>query len=331
MAETVVLIVGLGQIGASIGLALEKYRERLVRIGHTHQYGQGNQAKKMGAIDKVALNLPSAVDKADIVILALPVSEVQKILEVIAPDLKAGAVVLDTSPARQASSDWAQDILPEDRHYVGFTPVLNAQSLHGMAGGINEADAQLFQDGMFALTSPLGTSSEALKVATDLATMMDAVPLFADVVEIDSYLSRVHLLPQLLAASLANITVDSPGWGEGRKLAGRPYAQLTNLIAAMDRADSVALAAQLNKEHVLRSLDSLIGELEEMRAELANGESEPFETRIQRALQKRQRWWTERQRAEWLSEQRGQVDFSEAGSMFGQLIGYGKPRRKRSD
>lgn len=329
MEKTEILIVGLGQIGSSIGLALEKHKDALKRVGHTRQYGQGNQAKKMGALDKSATNLPSAVRRADIVVLALPMDEVQAVLELIAPELKEGAVVLDCSPAREAASKWATDAFPEGRYYVGFTPVLNPLNLHSTRGGMSEASKLLFQDGMFAITSPMGTSSQALKVATDLAIMMDAVPLFADMAEIDSYMSTVHVLPQLLAASVANITLQSPGWEENRKLTGRPYAQLTNLLDSVDRAGAIALSARLNKEHVLRSLDDLIAELEAMRAELEDGDDVTFDARIDRAGESQRRWWVERQVVQWLSEGGEGIDMSVMGSNFGQLFGFGKPRPER--
>lgn len=329
MDKTVITIVGLGQIGASIGLALEKYGERLQRIGHTRQYAEGNRAKDLGAVDNVVVNLPSAVDKADIVVLALPVDEVEAVLKLIGPELKEGAVVLDTSPARGAAMAWAEESLPEERYYVGFTPVLGPEALHDLEGGLEQAGAELFHTGMFAITSPMGTGSAALKVAADLATMMGAAPLFADAIEVDSYMSRTHLLPQVLAAGLVNMAQGSPGWGENRKLAGRGYALLSSLVNAVDGSRAVALAARLNKEHMLRLLDDLLDEMAAMRAELADGEGEAFSQRLAQADKDRERWWQERQVAKWLTDQISDVDIREAGNPTLQLFGFGRPPRKQ--
>lgn len=329
MEKAVILIVGLGQIGTSIGLALEKHKDLLKRVGHTRKYGQGNHAKKLGAVDKSAANLPSAARKANIVVLALPMDEIEEALKLIAPELKSGAVVLDCSPARQAATDWAGELLPEERHYVGFTPVLNPEDLQSLNGGIKEAKATLFEDGMFAITSAMGVSNDALKVAGDLASMMGAVPLFADLVEIDSYMSSVHVLPQLLAAGMANITMESSGWDESRKFTGRPYTQIANLIGSLDGASAVALAARLNKEHVLRSLDDYIAELQTMRSELAEGEDGAFDERVHEAGELQRRWWTERKVVGWLNEGGDGIDMMTMGNNFGQLFGFGKPRPER--
>ena len=44
-------ILGLGQIGTSIGLALAKYKDKILRIGHDKYRIAGNKAKDLDAID----------------------------------------------------------------------------------------------------------------------------------------------------------------------------------------------------------------------------------------------------------------------------------------
>ncbi len=329
MEKNTILIVGLGQIGTSIGLALQAHSDRLLRVGHTRQYGNANHAKKLGAIDKVAINLPSAARKADIVLLALPMDQVESTLKLISEDLKQGAVVLDTSPSRSTALQWAQKNLQEEQHYLGFTPVLNPAKLHEAKSGIESASDVLFQKGIIVITAADNCSSDALKLASDLASLIRAMPMFANAVEIDSYMAAMHILPQLLGAGLSNITADSPGWGELRKLAGRPYAQATSLIDNIDNPEGVALSARLDKKNVLRSLNEMIAELSSMRDELANNDTEQFEARITQAGEKRRKWWIDRQVSTWLNERGADVDLSGVDASFGQLFVGVKTRKKR--
>ena len=68
-----ITILGLGQIGTSIGLALNEHKDLVRRIGNDADNNIARQAEKMGsAIDQVIFNLPSAVRQADLVILAPP-------------------------------------------------------------------------------------------------------------------------------------------------------------------------------------------------------------------------------------------------------------------
>ena len=77
-------IVGLGQVGASIGLALAPKSDIFRRVGHDRNLETARRAQKMGAVEHVAINLPSAVREADIVILAVPADQLRPTLEVIA-------------------------------------------------------------------------------------------------------------------------------------------------------------------------------------------------------------------------------------------------------
>ena len=95
-----ITIVGLGQVGASAGLALAEHKSLLHRVGHDKDPGIAKQAQKMGAVDDVKFNLPSAVREAKIVLLSLPAHEMRSTMEIIAPDLPEGAVVLDTPGQR---------------------------------------------------------------------------------------------------------------------------------------------------------------------------------------------------------------------------------------
>jgi prephenate dehydrogenase len=110
-----ITIVGLGQIGTSVGLALADQAELVQRIGHDRELGIARKAEKMGALDKVAINLPSAVEEADIILLSLPVDQIRETLNVIKEDIKEGAVVMDTSPVKPAVAGWASELLPTGR------------------------------------------------------------------------------------------------------------------------------------------------------------------------------------------------------------------------
>ena len=88
-----ITIVGLGQLGASVGLALGSRQDDIHRVGHDKNSEAAKAAQKKGAVDDVKNNLPAAVREADIVLLSLPIDEIRATLEVIAPDLREGAVV----------------------------------------------------------------------------------------------------------------------------------------------------------------------------------------------------------------------------------------------
>lgn len=326
-------IIGMGQIGASIGLALAGQQDRLRRVGHDKSIEVARKAEKMGALDKVEINLHNAVRGADVVVLALPMDQIRSVLEMIAIDLKEGAVVMDTGPVKQAVVAWAGELIPHERYYVGMTPVLNPAYLHGFETGPDAAHADLFKGGVVAIVAPPRTDSNAIKLATDLAQLLGATPLFADPLEVDSLMAATHLLPQLMASALLSITVNQPGWMEGRKIAGRHYAAAAGPVHFLGGPESLRSAVLLNRENTLRMLDNMIASLQTMRTEVDTHQDQALEERFQQAMSDWEKWWGERQASEWRDNEAFPADSSvPRPNLFGSLFGFGnkpKPQDKK--
>jgi len=316
-----ITIIGLGQIGASIGLALGQYKDSILRIGHDKKVDVEHEAQKKDAVDRTEHNLPSAVRDTRLVVLCLPVSQVRETLDIISQDLKPGALVLDTSPVKAEVVRWAKELLPEGCYYIGLVPAINPEVLHNLHFGIEAARADLFVKGLFIIDAPHGTPGEAVTLAADFVQLLGAAPLLADMAESDGLMARTHLLPQLVAAALLNATVDQPGWQEGRKLAGRAYATVTAGLAYNDEIDSLRMAVLQNRANVVHSLDVMLAALRGLRDDIERENDDGVAERLEAALQGRQRWISERMIADWTEIKRELPDipsFSERlfGSAF---------------
>ena len=317
-------IVGLGQIGASIGLALGVHKELVQRVGHDSDIRIARQAEKMGAVDRVEINLPNAVRKADIVLLAVPLDQLQETMSIIAADLKENAVVMDTAPIKDVVAEWAVKLLPEGRHYVGLTPVINPAYLHDTELGLDAARADLFQGGLLAIAAPPRTNSDAIKLAADLARLLGAGALFADALEIDGLMAAMHTLPQLMAAALLNATVDQPGWREARKMAGRAYAEASAPAVHLGGEDALLAAALLNQESVQRVLGSAITVLQALRSDIANEDEAALRSRLEQARRGRELWWQERQLGDWSNEGAPKKDLLDKKGILDRWFTFGR-------
>ncbi|MFZ5819981.1 MAG: prephenate dehydrogenase [Chloroflexota bacterium] len=322
-----VTIVGLGQVGASVGMALGKHRTMLHRVGHDKEPQAAKAAEKKGAVDEVKFNLPAAVRGAKVVLLSLPVGEIRSALEAIAPDLPEGAVVMDTSPVKKPLAGWAKDLLLPGRYYVGLVPAINPQYLHRIEVGVEAAQADLFHKGVVMLDAPPNTPEEAVRLAADFVRLLGATPVYADLDETDGLMAKTHLLPQLAAAALLNAVVDQPGWSDARKLAGRPFSALTSALAYQDDARSLAEATVLNRENTARALDLVIGSLQGLRDDVMEGNRESISERLELALEGRARWLAERTRADWLEVEKS--DLSTIPGFWERLLGSRENLKKR--
>jgi prephenate dehydrogenase len=58
-----ITIIGTGQIGTSMGLALAEHKDMFFRVGHDKDIRVANRAKDKGAFDRVDINLPNTSEK----------------------------------------------------------------------------------------------------------------------------------------------------------------------------------------------------------------------------------------------------------------------------
>ena len=286
----------------------------------------------MGAVDDLKYNLPASVRDAKIVILALPLAEIRETLKVIAPDLQEGTLVLDLAPAKATVAAWAKELLPPGRYYLGLSPAINPEYLHGVDFGVKSARADLFEKGLIVVNVPMGTPENVFNLTMELVRLLGALPLLMDTAEADGIYSGMHVLPQLVAAALLDMTVDRPGWQEARKLAGRPYAAVTAGVAYHDDILSLAETAIENRENVVRLLNAYITSLINLRDEIEDNDREAVQNRLTGAWKGRVRWFDERVAAEWLKGESQKIDAPSFGDrvnqlLFGRLLAE-RPKRK---
>jgi len=315
-------IIGLGQIGTSMGMALNKYKDQILRVGHDKHRGAGNIAKDKNAVDKITLTLSGAVQEADIVIIALPFHEIYPVLKHIAQDLKKDALVIDTGPIKQPVLNWAEELLPEDRYYIGLTPVINYEYLEEFNFGQDTAQSDLFDNCLMGVVSGKRANDEALNVALSLVNMFGASPYFCDAAENDGLITMTHILPRLLAASLLKTSQETPGWREARKIAGKVYTQVTNPLIQDDCPEALAASLLNNQENTTRVLNDLIRTLVEIRdSSITAGQSE-LEELFSKLQRDRDVWMLNRKESNWIESQK--VDIPKGG-IVSQLFGFRRP------
>jgi len=328
-----ITIIGLGQIGTSIGLALAEKKDLVLRMGHDKEPGMAKKAEKLGALDKTHYNLPAAVRDAEIVLLAVPYDAVRETLEFIGQDLKEGAVVMDTAPVKGPTFEWAKKYIPEGRYYAGLIPALNPAYVHEMKAGIDAAHADLFNKGVFGIVAPAGTPGEAVKLAADLARLLGAEPMFMEQVEADSLMASLHLLPQLVSAALLGMTIDQPGWFEARKLAGKAYAAGTGALFYQDTSSGLRDAVLADRDNTLRVLDNLTASLNVIREEIAAQDSAQLGVRFDKAVDGRARWWSLREKGDWYETELGSTAEAPSAGDYMRKLFFGKfgapPEKKK--
>ena len=316
-----ITIIGLGQTGASIGLALAAHNEMIFTTGHDKDYSAEGRAKKIGAVDATNHNLPGSVENADLIILAIPVHQIYDTLKYIAPDIKKDAVLVELTPVKAEVSKWAKDILPAHCHYIGLVAAIGPGYLDQIETPLDSPQPDLFSRSIFLLSAPAGTPGEAVKLTTDLVKLLGAKTLLTDVVESDGLMASAYLLPQIVSASLLNATVNQPGWQEAQKVASRTYYSASSAFSENDAADTLTTLAFQNRENLIRALDRMIQSMLTLRDDLENKDEESFKGRLKSAQKGRSHWLDERNKGEWGSIKEEKVEkISVMESLLGSVL-----------
>ena len=315
-------IVGLGLVGASAGLALHRFPEKVTVVGHDRSPEVASMAKKLGAVDRTEWNLISTVVKADRIILALPLEEMRDTLDAIKQDLRPGCVIIDTADVKGPVMQWAAELLPPEVHFVGGHPIVLTDRLD-----VDGARADLFENKLFCLTPDSRTDDTAVRLAADVIEAMGAKPFFMDAQEHDGLAAAVEHLPSLLAAALLTVTSRSAGWQDMRKLAGNQYYASTLMLAGSGK-DAIA-GPRANREYVVHWLDALVEELSAYREQLLAEEPADFAADIDRGLAAGHGWLAASLSGNWDAEG-PRPEVPTAGSAFRDMFfgGLGRHRER---
>jgi prephenate dehydrogenase len=149
-------LVGCGLMGASFALALQDKAlvERVV--GFSPSEGTRQKALQRGVIHQAAASAAQAVQGADLVLIAVPVSHTATCLREIAPHLHKDCLLMDVGSTKG-------DVVAAARAALGdkLGCFLPAHPIAGKAqAGVDHAESTLYQDRALILT-PLAHNTPA--------------------------------------------------------------------------------------------------------------------------------------------------------------------------
>lgn len=329
MKAQTVTIVGMGRVGVSIARALKASPAGLTVVGHDRARQLAQDAKeKLGAIDRVEWNLVSAAAVADILVLAVPLSELENTLLVIGEEVQPHTLVLDLAPLKAQSLRWADRHLKQG-HYVGVVPVLSAAYLDDGRDDPEAATADLFRNSIFCLLPSAKADPQAVDTAVNFGRLLGASPYFLDPLEYDSLAQGVETLPGLAAAALFAAVQKSTGWRDMLRFADTSFAVATQPLVRGTDLTSMALN---DKAAALRWLDALLAELTTLRRLIQEGDRETIDLTFGNLLIQRERWMKERGDNDWAEVVDVPLDRpTMSDALFGSWLGGKVKKDKKGD
>ena len=275
-----VTIIGTGLIGGSIGLALKAAKlPQLELVGYDLDSGSMGDARRMGAIDRGAANIPDAVRDAKMVIIAVPPLAVREVFEIIAPYLVEGAIVTDTASTKAMVARWAKELLPEHVSYVGGHPMAGRETQ-----GIKAANAGLFKEQTWVVVPSPDAGEGAVKSVLGLVSIVGAEPLFMAAEEHDQYAAAISHLPLVMSTALFSLARSSPSWDDIAPMAASGFRDVTRLASGDPRMAHDICAT--NGDAIAHWIDRFIAELLRFKDLMQENQKSLFKSFAEAQLQR---------------------------------------------
>jgi prephenate dehydrogenase len=314
----------MNRIGASVGLALRRYMEQggsntFTINGFDINAKTIDKARQMNIIDNGTRKVYETVTGCDLIVLAVSYEEVRSVYKNIAPDVRGGAVILDASPLKQPSMQWADEYLSDEQHVIGMTPIANPKYLFNSKNTIDEAAADYFDDSAILLTPSVTAIKEAVDLAFNFCQILGSKPRFLDPLEHDKLLMQTDGVPKLLGVALFYQLMTRDDWDDMQWFTNPAFGALTRPL--FDLHPDALRDMLLNEHEVMaRSLDEMITTLQQFRDMLRDNDRRAIEGILAETSEAYEEWVNHRYRADWDSESK-QKSASTGGGVMRSLLG----------
>jgi prephenate dehydrogenase len=277
------LIVGLGLLGGSLGMALREcgwFVRGLVRRPEACA-----EAEKLGIVDEVVCS-PDQLPREDvsIVVLAVPIGALEQNLEMLRGKLPPGTIITDVSSVKgPVMRDLEALIASEGWRFVGGHPMAGAET-----SGMAYARADLFKSAWVALCPGKCTDSEAMDFVRAMWIQVGARCLEMDAGAHDGIVARTSHLPHLVASLMVMTGI------------GGDAPEFASMLAAGGFRDSTRIAAgppgmwceimQCNRRELIDAIRLFSAQLSEAVDWLENGDSEELKRMLTLSADLRRNW-----------------------------------------
>jgi len=198
----IVGILGLGQMGGSLAMALKSGKPSWTVLGYDIKRSLLEWANKDGIIDKAADSEADLIERSQIIVLALPINAILEILERHKHTPSTKTLVVDLGSVRGSIQRVSSRL--RMRNHVGIHPICGT-ALRGRSAW----NGKLYKGKSCFVFSNKSTDNNAVRQARKLIRLIGGRPLAIDYRKHDWAFAVTSGLPHILAYSLMKVRTDS--------------------------------------------------------------------------------------------------------------------------
>lgn len=256
-------VIGLGLIGGSMAKDLRKAGFATEIVGVDSSPENAQEALRLGIVDRIE-TLESAVSKADMVIIAIPVDKVLNTLTQVLDLVSDQTTIIDVGSTKKSISEAVKNH-PKRRNYIPAHPMAGTENSGPSAAleGLFEGKINIICD-----QEKIGPQHLAFAEKVFQALGMDIAYMTAD--DQDHSTAFISHLPHAAAFALANAVLDKEDREIIFDLASGGFNSTVRL--AKSSPEMWGPIFQQNKEYIVESLEVYIKHLKAFKKSI---ESDP--------------------------------------------------------
>jgi prephenate dehydrogenase len=218
-----VTIIGVGLIGASIGLALRERELARTVVGVGRRTSTLRQARQRGAVTSTTKDLARGVRDSQLVLVCTPVESIATFVLEAAANCPVGSIITDAGSTKLEIVGKVDAGLKNASNQIAFV------GSHPMAGsektGPAHAQADLFEGRVAVVTPSKQTSREAVEQVDRFWQLLGSKVVHMSPKDHDRSVAAISHMPHLVASALAAATPDgdlslaSTGWLDTTRIA----------------------------------------------------------------------------------------------------------------
>ncbi len=282
-----VVIFGTGLIGGSFALALRRANAVGEVVGFGRSLATLEQAKQLGIIDRIGVDVAHEVSDADLVLLATPVGQMAELMGRIAPHLGEHTLVTDGGSTKCNVVAAARENMGNRlAQFVPAHPIAGAEQ-----SGAAAAMADLYVGKKVVLTPLPENSPEAVARVSSAWGLCGAVVSKLTPQQHDEVFAAVSHLPHLLSFALVHDLSQREGRDLLLSFAASGFRDFTRIAASSPEMwRDICLA---NREALLGELERYQMELETLHEALDRADAAKLEQVFNEARKLRSNWRSE--------------------------------------
>lgn len=279
-----IVIFGVGLIGGSVALALKKAGSTAQIVGLGRSTESLQTALALGVIDVASTDIASAVQNADLILIATPVAQTPAILKAIQPHLSPNTIITDAGSTKSDVLAYAQATLgAQAKQFVGGHPIAGAEK-----SGVSAATVDLYSNKNVVLTPIQDNSVDAIQQVKNLWQSCGANVSEMSAATHDSIFAAVSHLPHLLAFALVDDIASRPNAEQLFGFAASGFRDFTRIAGSHPEMwRDISLA---NKTALLSELNAYQAELAQLKQLLENEDGAGLQALFERASTARNAW-----------------------------------------